>query len=141
MYISAHFFGWVLKMLIVRNWKFCMFLSIFFEFLELTFRHWLPNFHECWWDHIIFDVIVCNGGGILFGQIIINKFSMKVKFFIFRISIIYDRNINGQKKRTIVIQYTKTLSILSILPLLTSRIGICSLQQADSFLLFFTFLW
>jgi phosphatidylserine synthase 2 len=77
MYISAHFFGWLVKMLIVRNWKFCMFLSIFFEFLELTFRHWLPNFHECWWDHLILDVILCNGGGILAGHLLIKAFQLK----------------------------------------------------------------
>ena len=36
----------------IRDWKFCTFLSIFFEFLEITFKHWLPNFRECWWDSV-----------------------------------------------------------------------------------------
>lgn len=77
MYISAHFFGWVFKMLIIRDWKFCWFLSIFFEFIEFTFEHWLPNFGECWWDHWILDVLICNGGGILAGYYFIQYFDMK----------------------------------------------------------------
>jgi len=77
MFISAHFFGWFFKMLIVRDWKFCMFLSVFFEFLELTFKHWLPNFRECWWDSVILDILVCNALGILCGHIFIKKFQMK----------------------------------------------------------------
>lgn len=76
-YISAHFFGWLFKMLIIRDWKFCMFLSIFFEFLEMTFQHWLPNFGECWWDHWILDVFGCNALGIYVGHLLIQKFQMK----------------------------------------------------------------
>jgi phosphatidylserine synthase 2 len=48
----AHLFGWWLKMMIIRDVKMCWLLSIMFELLEVTFRHWLPNFWECWWDHV-----------------------------------------------------------------------------------------
>ena len=27
-------------------------------------------FQECWWDHWILDVVVCNGGGIWLGMIV-----------------------------------------------------------------------
>jgi phosphatidylserine synthase 2 len=47
-YVVAHFLGWVGKMIIIRDLKMCLFLSVFFEFLELTFKYWLPNFNECW---------------------------------------------------------------------------------------------
>jgi phosphatidylserine synthase 2 len=76
-YLSAHFVGWFFKMLVVRNFKFAMFLSIFFECLELTFRHWLPNFHECWWDHVLLDIIICNTGGIIAGHYFIKYFRVK----------------------------------------------------------------
>eukprot|EP01017_Pseudomicrothorax_dubius_P042827 TRINITY_DN7046_c0_g1_i1.p1 TRINITY_DN7046_c0_g1~~TRINITY_DN7046_c0_g1_i1.p1 ORF type:complete len:394 (-),score=48.65 TRINITY_DN7046_c0_g1_i1:11-1192(-) len=76
-YILAHFFGWWVKMLVVRDWKLCMFLSIFFEWLEITFRHWLPNFWECWWDHVILDILVCNGLGILCGHFTVKWLQMK----------------------------------------------------------------
>ena len=23
-----------------------------FELIEISLRHWLPNFWECWWDHV-----------------------------------------------------------------------------------------
>lgn len=34
----------------------------FFPF-QLTFRHMLPNFNECWWDSIILDILICNWFG------------------------------------------------------------------------------
>jgi len=77
MFIAAHFFGWFFKMLMVRDWKFTMFLSVFFEFLEITFKHWLPNFQECWWDSLILDVLLCNALGIYAGHLFIKRFQMK----------------------------------------------------------------
>jgi phosphatidylserine synthase 2 len=76
-YLTAHLLGWFFKTLIVRDVKLCWFLSIFFEFLEITFRHWLPNFWECWWDQLILDVLVCNGMGIWLGSITCQFFEMK----------------------------------------------------------------
>jgi phosphatidylserine synthase 2 len=49
----AHLGGWWFKMMIIRDVKVCWICSILFEILEITFRHWLPNFWECWWDHVI----------------------------------------------------------------------------------------
>lgn len=48
----AHLFGWWFKMMIIRDVKMCWLNSIIFELLEISFRHWLPNFWECWWDHV-----------------------------------------------------------------------------------------
>jgi phosphatidylserine synthase 2 len=76
-YLSAHLVGWYVKMLIVRDWKICAFLSVFFEFLEITFRNWLPNFQECWWDVVILDILGCNALGIYLGHLTIKYFEMK----------------------------------------------------------------
>lgn len=76
-FLIAHLCGWFVKMLAVRDVYLCWFLSIFFEFLEITFRHWLPNFWECWWDHVILDILICNGLGIWLGSIVCNYFDMK----------------------------------------------------------------
>jgi phosphatidylserine synthase 2 len=76
-YLTAHLIGWYVKMLIVRDVKICWFLSILFEILEITFRHWLPNFYECWWDHAILDVFGMNALGIWLGSITCNYFEMK----------------------------------------------------------------
>ncbi len=76
-FLTAHLIGWYVKMLIVRNSKLCWFLSILFEILEITFRHWLPNFWECWWDHTIFDVLGCNALGIWLGDLTCKYFEIK----------------------------------------------------------------
>ncbi|KRW98809.1 hypothetical protein PPERSA_10580 [Pseudocohnilembus persalinus] len=76
-FFLAHICGWMFKMIITRDLKLCMIQSIIFEILEITFRHWLPNFWECWWDHIILDLILCNTGGMLIGLLIIKVFKMK----------------------------------------------------------------
>jgi len=66
-FIAAHFFGWFGKAFLIRDWHLLWIMSILFELLELSFEHLLPNFAECWWDHIILDVLVCNGLGIALG--------------------------------------------------------------------------
>jgi len=63
----AHFLGWWFKMMIVRDVSMCWFCSAGFEILEITFRHWLPNFWECWWDHLLLDLFGCNAIGIVLG--------------------------------------------------------------------------
>lgn len=61
-----------------------MVTSIGFEILEYSLEHQLPNFSECWWDHVssfhsslshslifnqwILDAIICNGAGIYLGM-------------------------------------------------------------------------
>lgn len=52
LFVPMHFFGWWLKMLILRDWWICTVISIMFEILEYTLEHQLPNFSECWWDHV-----------------------------------------------------------------------------------------
>jgi len=76
-YVVAHLIGWWGKMVIIRDVRLVAFLSIFFEFLELTFRYWLPNFNECWWDSLILDVFGCNLLGIVIGYYTLKYFNMK----------------------------------------------------------------
>eukprot|EP00357_Protocruzia_adherens_P012426 CAMPEP_0115017546 /NCGR_PEP_ID=MMETSP0216-20121206/28196_1 /TAXON_ID=223996 /ORGANISM="Protocruzia adherens, Strain Boccale" /LENGTH=442 /DNA_ID=CAMNT_0002388413 /DNA_START=33 /DNA_END=1361 /DNA_ORIENTATION=- len=76
-YLGAHFIGWFIKMLLIRDWKLCMFMSIFFETMELTFKTWLENFSECWWDSLILDFAGCNALGIYLGYRLCKLFDMK----------------------------------------------------------------
>ena len=76
-FMLAHLIGWWMKMIIVRDVKLCWFLSILFEFMEISLKHQLPNFAECWWDSWILDVIVCNGGGIYLGYLTCRFCDMK----------------------------------------------------------------
>ncbi|CAE6482472.1 unnamed protein product [Rhizoctonia solani] len=64
----AHALGWFGKALILRDYWFCWILSIAFEFAEYSLQHQLPNFAECWWDHWVLDVLLCNWLGIYVGM-------------------------------------------------------------------------
>jgi phosphatidylserine synthase 2 len=55
-FIIAHSLGFWGNALMFRDTKICVFLSIFFEILEITFQHWMKNFMECWWDHVSFFI-------------------------------------------------------------------------------------
>jgi len=76
-FIAAHFIGWWGKALLFRDVYICWFASILFEIWEMTFEFLLPNFKECWWDHIILDILVCNGLGIALGIFTIRALRMK----------------------------------------------------------------
>lgn len=76
-FIVAHLAGYWCKTLIFRDWWLTTVISIMFEFLEYTLEHQLPNFSECWWDHWILDVIICNGGGTILGIYTLRYLSMK----------------------------------------------------------------
>lgn len=75
-YVVCHFFGWMVKAFIFRNQVMVWIMSIGFEIQELTFRYWLANFNECWWDSLILDVLGMNLVGILLGHWIIKKFNI-----------------------------------------------------------------
>ncbi|CAH8624457.1 unnamed protein product [Heterobilharzia americana] len=64
----AHFFGWLVKAILLRHHIIAWTLSINWEITEVAFSHILPNFSECWWDSLILDVLVCNGLGIQCGM-------------------------------------------------------------------------
>ena len=66
-FLLAHVLGYLGKMVVLRDWKLVMFISFGFEIVEFSLQHLLPNFKECWWDHVIADVIVCNAGGAVLG--------------------------------------------------------------------------
>nr|CAG4645503.1 EOG090X05CZ [Lynceus sp. MCZ IZ 141354] len=64
----SHFFGWIMKALLVRHYGILWTISITWEITEIAFAHLLPNFVECWWDAILLDVVICNGLGIYVGM-------------------------------------------------------------------------
>jgi len=67
-FVPAHFVGWFGKAIIFRDWYLAWFMSIWFEVLEKSLKHILPNFEECWWDHLLLDILLCNGVGIWVGH-------------------------------------------------------------------------
>jgi len=73
----AHFLGWIMKAILVRHVGILWTISVTWEISEVAFAHLLPNFVECWWDAIILDVIICNGGGIWVGMKICRLLEMR----------------------------------------------------------------
>lgn len=76
-FILAHSLGYVFKALILRDWRMVTAVSLGFEIVEVTFQHALPNFRECWWDHLLLDVLICNTGGTIVGMWLLRKFEAK----------------------------------------------------------------
>ena len=76
-FVLAHSLGWFGKAVIMRDEWFLWILSVMFEFLEYSLQHQLPNFAECWWDHWILDVLVCNWLGLWIGMKTCHFFSMQ----------------------------------------------------------------
>eukprot|EP01134_Creolimax_fragrantissima_P002928 CFRG2928T1 len=66
-FIVAHFIGWVAKAIIFRNLTVCWIQSLTWELTEIIFAPLLPNLYECWWDQILYDVVLCNGVGMYIG--------------------------------------------------------------------------
>ncbi|KNC48246.1 phosphatidylserine synthase [Thecamonas trahens ATCC 50062] len=76
-FVVAHFAGWFVKALMIRNIAICITLSVLWELVELSLVTMLPNFGECWWDQLIMDILVCNGGGMMLGLYLGGYFEMK----------------------------------------------------------------
>lgn len=101
-FIPAHFVGWVFKTLLVRHTGMLWTMSVLWECTELFFAHVLPNFYECWWDAILFDVLLCNALGIYVGMALCRM--LEVRQFYWE-SI---KNIKGTrgKLRRAILQFT-----------------------------------
>ncbi|XP_006646210.1 CDP-diacylglycerol--serine O-phosphatidyltransferase 2-like isoform X2 [Oryza brachyantha] len=76
-FVSAHVLGWWGKAVMIRNQLLLWVMSVGFELMELTFRHMLPNFNECWWDSIVLDIMICNWFGIWAGMQTVSYFDGK----------------------------------------------------------------
>ncbi|GJX58924.1 CDP-diacylglycerol--serine O-phosphatidyltransferase 1 isoform X1 [Tanacetum coccineum] len=97
-FVPAHVFGWWGKAIMIRNQPLLWVLSIGFELMELTFRHMLPNFNECWWDSIVLDILICNWFGIWAGMHTVRYFDGKTYEWV---GISRQPNILGKLKRTL----------------------------------------
>ena len=75
-FLLAHFLGYFSKTLITRDWRVILMISVLFEVVELSFQHILPNFKECWWDHVIIDILICNAGGMIAGHFFLRYFKL-----------------------------------------------------------------
>lgn len=76
-FFIGHALGWYVKSMLFRDTWLSFFCSALFETMELSFRHILPNFYECWWDSIILDLILTNTLGIVMGKLTLKLLGLK----------------------------------------------------------------
>jgi phosphatidylserine synthase 2 len=81
-FFLSHFIGWFCVMIMFRDWWICWLMSIHFEFLEMTFQYMLPNFKECWWDHLLLDVLGMNFFGMFLGSLVVRYFEMPTQTWV-----------------------------------------------------------
>jgi len=67
----AHFLGWILHGLILRDFVVLNCWSLLTEFVEYTFEVHMPVYSECWWDSLLIDVIMSNLPGMIIARLII----------------------------------------------------------------------
>lgn len=66
--------SWLLP---VDDWDIPLLKHTLILFSQLFFMHLLPNFAECWWDQVILDILLCNGGGIWLGMTVCHFLEMR----------------------------------------------------------------
>lgn len=98
-FVAAHFLGYVGKALVLRDWRVVTCVSLGFELVEVTLQHIFPNFRECWWDHLLLDVLLCNGGGTVCGMYLLRWLSARKYHFFSRQVIICESVADSEKKR------------------------------------------
>ncbi|XP_059412216.1 phosphatidylserine synthase 1 isoform X2 [Carassius carassius] len=98
----GHFWGWAMKALLIRSYGLCWSISITWELTELFFMHLLPNFAECWWDQVILDILLCNGGGICLGMTVCRFLEMRTYHW----ASIKDIHTTTGKLKRAVLQFT-----------------------------------
>jgi len=77
LFVVAHFFGWLVKAIMLRSSRICWFISGLWELSEVIFSQMLPNFAECWWDQLGLDFLICNGLGIVVGGWLCGIFDLR----------------------------------------------------------------
>jgi phosphatidylserine synthase 2 len=73
-FVLAHGIGWMVNAMLARTWKEVIIISGVDELCEVWWRSSYGNFRECWWDHLILDMILTNGLGAYLGAQIMKRF-------------------------------------------------------------------
>ncbi len=71
--VVASFLGWVFKAMLVQHRGMLWTMNVVWECTQVFLSFALPNYPECWWDALLFDMPVCNGLGIHLGMYLCTK--------------------------------------------------------------------
>jgi phosphatidylserine synthase 2 len=70
-YYVVHLCNWFLASLVIRDTYILHFWHVFDEIIELSLQHILAHFRECWWDHILMDIMLSNIPAVIAGMVFI----------------------------------------------------------------------
>lgn len=72
-YFLVHLGNWFLSSLVIRDFWMLHMWHVIDEWIELSWQHIMPHFRECWWDHIIVDIMAANIPAVTMGLFVIDK--------------------------------------------------------------------
>lgn len=67
-----------MSVFIMKDVYLCLFWQLAYEFVELSWQHILPHFRECWFDHVLCDVLLSNVPAIFIGLFIARKLNVQL---------------------------------------------------------------
>jgi phosphatidylserine synthase 2 len=76
-YYIIHWVDFFLASFVLRDVPIVWLWSILTEIMELTWQHIMPHFRECWWDHLIMDILLSNTPAIIVGVWCVRKFGIE----------------------------------------------------------------
>jgi len=76
-YYLVHWIDYFVATFLLRDALICHFWHLFFEVLELSAQHRLPHFAECWWDHILTDILLSNIPATILGLWCMDKLGIR----------------------------------------------------------------
>lgn len=76
-YYIIHWVDFYLASFVLRDVPIVWLWSIMTEVMELTWQHIMPHFRECWWDHVIMDILLSNTPAIIFGVWTVRKLGIE----------------------------------------------------------------
>ena len=77
-YYLCHLIDWMFVALIFRDMVVVHAFQFLDELLELSFQHILPHFRECWWDHILVDILFSNTISIFLTMFVMKKMNVEL---------------------------------------------------------------
>jgi phosphatidylserine synthase 2 len=76
-YYIIHWVDFFLASFVLRDVPIVWLWSILTEIMELTWQHIMPHFRECWWDHLIMDILLSNTPAIIVGVWCVRKLGIE----------------------------------------------------------------
>lgn len=76
-YYLIHWIDWILATIVIRDPYILHFWHVFDEIIELSAQHRLHHFRECWWDHLLTDILLSNIPAIILSLWIMKKLGIR----------------------------------------------------------------